>query len=86
MRELLFTPGFDRLFRSLPKDIRERAYEKLALYLQDPAHPSLRVKRVKGSPGIWEMSVTMSIRITFRVEGEKVLLRRIGTHEILRRP
>jgi len=79
MRELLFTPRFDRLFRSLPKDIRERAYEKLA-------HPSLRVKRVKSSPGIWEMSVTMSIRITFQVEGEKVQLRHIGTHETLRRP
>ena len=86
MRELLFTPRFDRLFRNLSQDTQERAYEKLALYLQDAAHPSLRVKRIKGSPGIWEMSITMSIRITFQVEGDKVLLRRIGTHEILRRP
>jgi mRNA-degrading endonuclease YafQ of YafQ-DinJ toxin-antitoxin module len=86
MRELLFTPHFDRLFRNLSQDTQERAYEKLALYLQDAAHPSLRVKRIKGSPGIWEMSITMSIRITFQVEGDKVLLRRIGTHEILRRP
>ena len=86
MRELLFTPHFDRLFRNLSQDTQERAYEKLALYLQDAAHPSLRVKRIKGSPGIWEMSITMSIRITFQVEDDKVLLRRIGTHEILRRP
>jgi hypothetical protein len=44
------------------------------------------VKPVKGTPGIWEMSVTMSYRITFEIDGERVLLRRIGTHDILRRP
>lgn len=85
-RELVFTPCFDRLFRHLPKEIRERTYAKLALYAEDPSHPSLRVKPVKGAPGIWEMSISMSYRITFQVEGERVLLRRVGTLDILRQP
>ncbi len=85
-REVVFTPRFERLFRNLPKQIRERTYATLALYAENPTHPSLRLKRVKGSPGIWEISVTMNYRITFQVEGERVLLRRIGTHGILRQP
>ncbi len=86
MRELVFTRAFERLFRRLPAQVREQTYEKLALFQQDPAHPSLRVKRIKGTDRIWEMSVTMNYRITFEVEGERVTLRRIGTHDILRNP
>jgi len=85
-REVVFTPRFDRVFRHLPKEIRERTYPKLALYAESPSHPSLRVKPVKGAPAIWEMSISMSDRITFQVDGERVLLRRIGTHDILRQP
>lgn len=44
------------------------------------------MKRVKGTDRIWEMSVTMNYRLTFEVEGERVVLRRIGTHDILRQP
>ena len=86
MREVVFTPRFDRLFRRLPKEVRDATYEKLAAYLDNPAHPSLRVKRITGTDRIWEMSITMNYRLTFEVEGEKVILRRIGTHDILRRP
>ncbi len=85
-RELAFVPRFDRLFRKLPKAVRDAAYQKLAMLLADPTHPSLRVKRVKGTEEVWEMSVTTNYRITFQIEGETVILRRIGTHDILRRP
>jgi addiction module RelE/StbE family toxin len=86
MRELVFTRQFDRLFRRLPKRIRLETYEKLELLLTDPAHPSLRVKRIQSTQDLWEMSVTMNYRITFQVEGETIVLRRIGTHDILRNP
>ncbi len=85
-REFVFTPRFDRLFRRLPKSIREGTYQKLSLYLENPSHPSLRVKRIRGTAAIWEMSVTMNYRLTFQLEGERTLLRRIGTHGILRQP
>ena len=85
-RELVFTPTFERLFKRLPKRIRDETYEKLALFLDDQAHPSLRVKRVRGTDRIWEMSITMNYRLTFEVDEERVLLRRIGTHDVLRRP
>jgi mRNA-degrading endonuclease RelE of RelBE toxin-antitoxin system len=85
-RELYLTRAFERLFRRLPTEVQQQALAKLALYLEDSAHPSLRVKRMKGTDRIWEMSVTMQYRITFAVDGEAVTLRRIGTHDVLRRP
>ena len=85
-RELHTTRTFDRLFKRLPKNIRAEAIEKVAMYLNDPTHPSLRAKRIRGSERLWELSVTMNYRITFEVEDDRVILRRIGTHDILKSP
>ena len=72
---------FEKLFARLPQDIRDLTYEKLDLLLKNPSHPSLRVKKIKGTQDIWEMSVTMSYRITFEVLAEEIYLRKIGTHD-----
>jgi mRNA-degrading endonuclease YafQ of YafQ-DinJ toxin-antitoxin module len=85
-RELHTTRTFDRLFKRLPSHIRTEAIEKVVMYLNDPAHPSLRAKRIRGSERLWELSVTMNYRITFEVEDDRVILRRIGTHDILKSP
>ena len=85
-RKIKFSRPFEKSFFKLPGEIREAAYEKLGIFLKDPSHPSLRVKKVKGTDTIWEMSVTMNYRITFQVGEEEIFLRHIGTHDILRRP
>jgi mRNA interferase RelE/StbE len=85
-RDVRFTRGFTRLFQRLPDEIRQATYQKLGLFVDNPAHPSLRVKRVKGTPGVWEMSITMNYRVTFEVDDERVILRAIGTHDVLRKP
>ncbi len=85
-REVIFTPPFERLFKRLPKRIRLETYEKLALYIENPGHPSLRVKRIRGTAGIWEMSITRNYRLTFELDGGTVVLRRIGTPDLLWQP
>lgn len=78
---------YEKAFARLPKNIRETTYVKLRLFQDNPFHPSLRVKRVQGTKTIWEMSVNMNYRITFEfLEEEGVLLRKIGTHNILKTP
>lgn len=50
----------------------------------DPRHPSLQVKKMQPKTrGIFEARVTRSFRMTFTLEGEAILLRRVGTHDIL---
>ena len=41
---------------------------------------------MEGAPGIWEMRVTDNYRVTFQVIQDGMILRRIGTHNVLRRP
>lgn len=64
-------------------DVQKLTGDKIRLYLQSANHPSLRVKRMKGTSDIWELSVTMSYRLTFQLRERVMLLRRIGTHDIL---
>ncbi len=85
-KKLTLSKSFEKLFVRLPKDVRDATYEKLGLLLKNPSHPSLRVKKIKGAQGIWEMSVTMNYRITFEVLEEEIYLRKVGTHNVLNQP
>lgn len=54
--------------------------------------PSLRVKRVQGYPGVWEMTWAPDGRATFEYGDEirpgesHIIWRRIGTHSVFRQP
>ena len=70
----------------LPKEMREAFYEKLELFMENPYHPSLRVKQIKGTDAIWEMSITMKYRATFMIHPHEVFFRKIGPHDVLKSP
>jgi len=77
---------FDQDYRSLPEVLKDRAEKQLGLLLENPHHPSLQIKKIKGHLNIWEGRVTKSYRFTFQMSGDTYLLRRIGTHDILKTP
>ncbi len=79
------TESFACDFKNLPREIQQRAEKAILLLTTNPAHPSLRTRKMKGLEDIWEASVTMSYRITYQRAGQALILRRIGTHDILRR-
>ena len=85
-KKFVLSKPFEKAFGRLPSEIRRAAYENLEKLLEDPSYPSLRVKKVRGTDHIWEMSVTMNYRITFEVGPESIYLRRIGTHDVLNHP
>src|SRR5438034_11407401 len=76
----------ERDFRSLPLQIQRRADKQLQLLIDNPRHPSLRIKKMEGSQDIWEGRITKGYRFTFQVRQDTYLLRRIGTHDILVNP
>ncbi len=80
-----WTKRFSRKYYALPKDIRERFDEKIQLFVANPSHSSLRVKKMSGTENIWEASITKNYRCTFEWSKELVKLRHIGTHDILKR-
>lgn len=66
--QLFFTRPFEEDYDALPEKIRQLIDRKLALLLQNPRHPSLRIKKMHDPRDIWEGRVTKSYRFTFRSE------------------
>lgn len=76
------TASFDRDYAGLPEAVRRQADKQLVRLLEEGLHPSLRLKKMKGYAGIWELLVNDGCRITLQMEGEMWTLRRIDTHDM----
>ena len=84
--KLAYSQSFQKHFKSFSSSQQKQIRNKLKILATDLAHPSLRVKRIKGTSDLWEMSVNMDIRIIWRYEGEMIiLLIDIGRHDILKK-
>ena len=77
---------FKKDFKRLPRDIQQKVPKVVEHLISNSRYPSLHVKKMDGVHEIWELRVTQSYRITFQFIREGVLLRRIGTHDVLRQP
>ena len=84
--QFLRTERFKKEFQQLPSDVQARAAKAVELFAENSRHPSLQVKKMEGAAGIWELRVSDNYRITFQRFQGGVLLRRIGTHNILKHP
>jgi mRNA interferase RelE/StbE len=84
--EVKSTPKFAHDYKNLPPLLRKRTDEKLKLLLENPRHPSLGLKKMKGFPDIWEARITKNYRFTFQIQGDFYILRKIGAHDILKQP
>jgi len=68
----------------LPDNIQDRVDKQLNLLLKDWRHPSLRLKKLKGT-SIFEVRITKGYRLTFAYREGILELRRVGTHDLLRK-
>lgn len=86
-RGFILTKPFLHDYQELPSHIQAEVDKALALLLENLRHPSLQVKKMQPKQrGIYELRVTQGYRLTFHVDGEQIMLRRVGTHDILRTP
>lgn len=82
---LRYYASFVRDYERLPTEIQLRVDEAIALFEENPRHPSLQIKKMKGKDGIWEGRVSHNYRFTFEWENDVVTFRRVGAHTILDR-
>ncbi|MBN1583831.1 MAG: hypothetical protein JXA89_24200 [Anaerolineae bacterium] len=80
------TNHFQRAYRKLDERYRELVKKALAQFSTDRTHPGLRIKRIQGTDGIWEMRAGRDIRITFAFRESEdgtsvVVLRNVGHHD-----
>jgi mRNA-degrading endonuclease RelE of RelBE toxin-antitoxin system len=81
--KVFYSRTFQKDFQHLPERIHAQAEKQLTLFVENPHHPSLGVKRIQGAPEFrWEGRVSRRYRFTFDWEGDTVVLRRIGKHEV----
>ena len=82
-----YTDHFQRAYNDLTDQDAERVKRAPRLLVENPRHPSLRVKRVQGTDRIWEARASLSIRLTFEMQGNWIVLRNVGAHdETLEKP
>jgi len=84
--KFFFTYSFVRDYHAVPDQLQKTVDKKLELFLDNQRHPSLNIKKMQDPRDIWEGRITKGYRFTFQMEGEVCILRRLGTHDILRTP
>lgn len=83
--QIQYTPEFKKQYKKLPKKFQDKFANRLALFLNDPADPLLRVHPLKGSfSGYWSMNISGDLRALYRKDGDEIIIfALIGTHSQL---
>jgi len=84
--KLFFSKPFVKDYKKLPKQIQMAVDKQIELLLSNPGHPSLNTKKMNDPRDIWEGRITKSYRFTYCIEEGSYVLRRIGTHDVLKNP
>jgi len=84
--KLAFTKPFKQDYKKLSGNIQELIDKQIAHLLENPKLPSLQIKKMEGRQSIWEARITKGYRMTFQIVGDTYLLRRAGTHSVLKKP
>ncbi len=83
----LWTPRFQRAYHTLSSEHQSAVDAHLRMLEQNWRHPSLRARRLPGSPKIWYIRVSRDFRLTFEPVRTEIFLRNVGHHdEVLRSP
>ena len=86
--KLTLTERFRRSVLELEPGTREKLKKQIGLLASDPRHPSLRVKKIKGTGSVFEARVDRDFRFTFEYgDKHEIILRVVGPHDpTLKRP
>ena len=80
--KLTLTERFRKSVLELEPDTRRKLKKQLGLLASDPRHPSLRVKKIKGTGSVFEARVDRDFRFTFEYgEKHEIILRVVGPHD-----
>lgn len=84
MISITYSERFKKHYKKLTEQEKNQFKNKLRQFVENPATPSLRTKKIQGTDGLFEFSVNMDIRVIWHYEGtELVILVDIGHHDIL---
>jgi len=76
-----FSDIFRHEFQNLPKEIQKTADKQFKLFLENPFHPSLNSKKLKGENNVWQARINYNYRFTFLIKGDAYYLLHIFRHK-----
>jgi mRNA-degrading endonuclease YafQ of YafQ-DinJ toxin-antitoxin module len=83
IQSIIFTPKFDKQWRSMELSVKIKARKALELFRQNPFHPSLRLHDLHGKlQNFWSLSIDRKNRIIVEIKEDTAILHSIGTHAI----
>lgn len=84
VREIRTSVKFERQYKKLPKEVKETAKGKEAIFRQNPFDSRLGTHKLHGKEKeVWAFSITQRYRIKFLfLPGGSVLFLEIGKHDI----
>ena len=74
-------PSYWALFNKLPEAIRSQARESYARFTENPDHPGLNFKQLKGTPDWWSVRVSQQYRAVGARDGDTIYRFWIGSHQ-----
>lgn len=78
-----YDPMFKVHYKTLTKREQTQTMKKIAIFSNNPFHPSLRIKKIAGNHRLFECSVNMDIQIIWCYKCHCAVLMDIGYHNIL---
>lgn len=85
-KKLRILSTFKKDYEKLSSQIKDKVDKQLDFLTSNPSHPSLNLHPIRGTKGIWEGYVDYQYRFTFEIEGDFYVLRKVGTHDIIKNP
>lgn len=81
------TDRFKEAYKKLTDEEKKAADKALSFLVSNLGHPSLQVRKIEGTRGIWEARASKSIRLSFELRDNTLILRNIGDHDkVLKNP
>lgn len=82
LTSVAMTKRFEKDFKALSPEQQDLVDAKLKDLMKNPRPPGLRFEKLKGytKPNIYTIHVTGNYKISFELNGNAGILRRVGTH------
>ncbi len=83
---IVYAKSFHKALKRLTQTEQKMVVRKVLQLAKNPFYPSLRSKKIKGTPGLFECSVNMDIRIIWKyneLEKDLLIMLDVGHHSIV---
>ncbi|OGF62888.1 hypothetical protein A2926_01345 [Candidatus Giovannonibacteria bacterium RIFCSPLOWO2_01_FULL_44_40] len=80
---IFYHPRFQKSFKDLPFDVRQKAERKESIFRANPKDGRLKTHKLHGElRDFWSFSVDVKYRIIFEFDGDDITFLDIGDHDI----